>query len=144
MGPNNGNNGAVNFNQQPNPQAANFNVAPNQLPQYNVGPNTTFNSGYEQMNQAPAAAETTPSVVQSVQPAQAIPVAAPVVTPVITPVSTTPADKTKTPAQLEKEWVDKTKSAIDATRSDPYEQAHQIALLMKGYLQARYGKIVGK
>ena len=34
--------------------------------------------------------------------------------------------------------------AIAKDKDNPYELAHQIALLMKGYLRERYGKIIGK
>lgn len=144
MGPNNGS--LPNFNSAPNPQASNFNVAPNQLPQYNVGPNTTYNSGYNNYNQAPQPVEQAPRAEQMIQQpviVTATPNPAPTSTPTPDPTAVS-SDKPQTAAQLEKEWVDKAKTTISATQSDPYEQAHQVALLMKGYLQKKYGKIIGK
>ena len=130
MGPNTG---TPNFNQAPQPQGGVVENGNSLPPQYNVDPTTTSISGYEQFNQAPMRAEQLPNAELLAQPAQSMPVATPT-----EPVKTVDAD------QLEKQWVDKTQQTIAKYRDDPYEQAHQIALLVQGYLRERYGKIVGE
>lgn len=140
MGPNSG---APNFNNSPHVQGGGFEVAGGQPPQYNVDPSTTINSGPEQFNQAPMRAEQLANAEALAQPSQAMPAATQTPQPVAsqpasTPVQTVDAD------QLEKQWVDKTQQTIAQYRDNPYEQAHQVALLVQGYLRERYGKIVGE
>lgn len=141
MGPNSG---TPNFNQAPQPQGGAVETGGNLPPQYNVDPATTAISSYEQFNQAPIRAEQLPNAEMLAQPAQSIPVAAQPQPTAQTqqPAATTPV-KTVDADQLEKQWVDKTQQTIAKYRDDPYEQAHQIALLVQGYLRERYGKIVG-
>ena len=141
MGPNSG---TPNFNNSPQVQGGGFEVAGGQPPQYNVDPSTTINSSPEQFNQAPMRAEQLPNAELLAQPAQSMPVAAP--TQPVTAQPQQPAEPVKTvdADQLEKQWVDKTQQTIAKYRDDPYEQAHQIALLVQGYLRERYGKIVGE
>ena len=141
MGPNTG---TPNFNQAPQPQGGAVETGGNLPPQYNVDPATTAISSYEQFNQAPIRAEQLPNAEMLAQPAQSIPVAAQPQPTAQTqqPAATTPV-KTVDADQLEKQWVDKTQQTIAKYRDDPYEQAHQIALLVQGYLRERYGKIVG-
>lgn len=43
---------------------------------------------------------------------------------------------------IEKEWVIKVKQIVAETRTDPYQQNKQLALLRADYLHKRYGKIV--
>lgn len=141
MGPNSG---TPNFNQAPQPQGGAVETGGNLPPQYNVDPATTTISGYEQFNQAPIRAEQLPNAEMLAQPAQSIPVAAqPQPTAQTQQSATTTPVKTVDADQLEKQWVDKTQQTIAKYRDDPYEQAHQIALLVQGYLRERYGKIVG-
>ena len=140
MGPNTG---TPNFNQMSQPQGGAVEAGNNLPPQYNVDPATTSTSGYEQFNQAPMRTEQLPNAELLAQPVQSIPTATqaqPVATQqqLAEPVKTVDAD------QLEKQWVDKTQQTIAKYRDDPYEQAHQIALLVQGYLRERYGKIVGE
>lgn len=140
MGPNSG---TPNFNNSPQVQGGGFEVAGGQPPQYNVDPSTTINSSPEQFNQAPMRAEQLANAEAFAQPSQAMPVATQASQPVAsqptsTPVQTVDAD------QLEKQWVDKTQQTIAQYRDNPYEQAHQVALLVQGYLRERYGKIVGE
>lgn len=141
MGPNSG---TPNFNQAPQPQGGVVETGGNLPPQYNVDPATTAISSYEQFNQAPIRAEQLPNAEMLAQPAQSMPVAAQPQPTAQTqqPAATTPV-KTVDADQLEKQWVDKTQQTIAKYRDDPYEQAHQIALLVQGYLRERYGKIVG-
>lgn len=141
MGPNNN---IPNFNKGGVSQPNNLGASHEQLPQYNVGGNTTHDSRKENLNLAPAIEQAPPAplplpVVTPVQ-STATPVPPPTSQP--DPVAAIPTTKQEI-AKVEKEWVDKAKSTIASTRANPYEQAHQVSLLMKGYLQARYGKIIG-
>lgn len=140
MGPNTG---TPNFNQMPQPQGGAVEAGNNLPPQYNVDPATTSTSGYEQFNQAPMRAEQLPNAELLAQPVQSIPTATQA-QPVATQQQPAEPVKTVDADQLEKQWVDKTQQTIAKYRDDPYEQAHQIALLVQGYLRERYGKIVGE
>ena len=73
--------------------------------------------------------------------------------PVVVPSTTIASDDSATttnPASaadedlIEKEWVEKAKQVVKATRDDPHEQAKQVAELMRDYVKKRYGKVVGK
>ena len=135
--------GMPNFNQVPQQNGGNFEVGNNQLPQYNVDPSTTINNG-ERLNQAPLQAEQLAIAEQLAQPSQAMPIA----TPNPTPVQPQPTAPVATPSvdadDIERAWVAKAQAVIAKDKDDPYELAHQIALIMRDYLKARYGKIVGK
>ena len=87
--------------------------------------------------------EQLPNAELLAQPVQSIPTATQA-QPVATPQQPAEPVKTVDADQLEKQWVDKTQQTIAKYRDDPYEQAHQIALLVQGYLRERYGKIVGE
>lgn len=142
MGPNSN---TPNYNQMPTPAGNRFEQGQNVPPQYNVGPNTTFNRGPEQFNQAPLnTGEHLAQAEQLAQPTQAIPTAQPIAAASAQP-TVPPATPTKTvdPKQMEHVWVGRAKQTIEATQDNPYEQAHQIAMLMQGYLREKYGKIVG-
>jgi len=41
---------------------------------------------------------------------------------------------------IEREWVDKAKRIVIATRDDPYAQEREVSKLQANYLQKRYGK----
>lgn len=41
---------------------------------------------------------------------------------------------------IEKEWVDKAKKIVNATRDNPHEQEKQVSKLQADYLMKRYGK----
>ncbi|EDK72740.1 hypothetical protein TM7_0100 [candidate division TM7 genomosp. GTL1] len=43
---------------------------------------------------------------------------------------------------IEREWVDKAKRIVVATRDDPYAQEREVSKLQANYLQKRYGKEV--
>ena len=112
----------------------------NQLPQYNVDPSTTLNSGAEHLNQAPLGRESSWLLPSNwAQPSQAIPAATPVQQPAAQPdpvmVSRPTTTTTVDAEQMEKVWVGKAQQAIAKDKDNPYELAHQIALLMKGYLR---------
>ena len=44
---------------------------------------------------------------------------------------------------IEKEWVDKAKAIIVATKDNPYEREQAVAKLQADYLKKRYGKELG-
>lgn len=150
----------------PASQKPNFNQAPNPLggagyngqtlpPQYNVGNITTLNSGRVESMPAstPELARDLYNAEQLARPTQAIPVVQPAQSvvqstakpqPVATTAKSTRPDKAQDVDQIEQAWVDQTKKVIANTRDDPFEQAHQVAELMRDYIKKRYGRIVGK
>lgn len=79
------------------------------------------------------------------------------VTPVLpTPVTTMPTDDNATVSLvddtplvandddlIEKEWVDKAKKIIIATRDDPHRREQEVGKLQADYLMKRYGKELG-
>ena len=44
---------------------------------------------------------------------------------------------------IEKEWVDKAKSIIAATKDDPYRREREINKLQIEYIRKRYGRVIG-
>lgn len=44
---------------------------------------------------------------------------------------------------IEKEWVDKAKSIIAATKDDPYRREQEINTLQIEYIRKRYGRTIG-
>lgn len=44
---------------------------------------------------------------------------------------------------IEKEWVDKAKQIVIATKDDPYRREQEVAKLQADYLRKRYGKELG-
>lgn len=44
---------------------------------------------------------------------------------------------------IEKEWVDKAKKIIEATKDDPYKREQEVGKLQADYLRKRYGKELG-
>lgn len=44
---------------------------------------------------------------------------------------------------IEKEWVDKAKSIIAATKDDPYRREQEISKLQIEYIRKRYGRTIG-
>lgn len=167
MQPNTYNN--QNFNRPTAPQAPNvgqfeqpqppFPVNPQQP---NVAPNTAFNAvpgqaegaQFNQFNVTPNnfnqesnLVENSPQGEQMIAQPVATPVAqqpAQTVTQTPPPMTSIVSQQTQDPKSMEREWVGKTKTVIESTRTDPYEQAHQIAKLIKDYLKVRYGKEIGR
>jgi hypothetical protein len=41
---------------------------------------------------------------------------------------------------IEKEWINRIKQIVAATRNDPYKQSEQLAALRAEYMKKRYGK----
>lgn len=74
-------------------------------------------------------------------PSVAVPSAAPVAVPV--PVSAVSPATAADEDLIEKEWVDKSKEIIAATRNDPHARTDQVNQLQRDYLQKRYGKVLG-
>ncbi|MBP9738201.1 hypothetical protein KBD20_00770 [Candidatus Saccharibacteria bacterium] len=81
-----------------------------------------------------------PVQLQSVQPAQ-IPVTDPVsqVPPQTVPAAAGPAIADDVDV-IEKEWVDKAKKIVSATKDDPHVQEKEVSKLQADYLLKRYGK----
>ena len=75
----------------------------------------------------------------------------PVLPPVVVPPAVEPViaahDDTPIVANdddlIEKEWVDKAKAIIVATKDDPYEREQAVSKLQADYLKKRYGKELG-
>jgi hypothetical protein len=44
---------------------------------------------------------------------------------------------------IEKEWVEKAKSIIAATKDDPYRREREISKLQIEYIRKRYGRVIG-
>lgn len=44
---------------------------------------------------------------------------------------------------IEKEWVDRAKSIIAATKDDPYKREQEISKLQIEYIRKRYGRTIG-
>ena len=60
----------------------------------------------------------------------------------VTPIADTPlvaADEDL----IEKEWVDKAKKIVEATKDDPYQREQEVGKLQADYLRKRYGKELG-
>ncbi len=45
---------------------------------------------------------------------------------------------------IEKEWVDKAKKIIEATKEDPYKRELEIGKLQRDYILKRYGRSIGE
>ncbi|MBC7943416.1 hypothetical protein H7X68_02885 [Candidatus Saccharibacteria bacterium] len=45
---------------------------------------------------------------------------------------------------IEKEWVEKAKKIVAATRDDPYKREEAVNQLQKDYLMKRYGRVLGE
>ena len=62
-----------------------------------------------------------------------------VVTPVVDPITPTIANDDDI---IEKEWVNKSKKIVTATKGDPYQREQEVSKLQAQYIQKRYGKEV--
>lgn len=95
---------------------------------------------FEQAGEAGARASDAAAVASAV----AAPVA-PAPPPVMDPgISATSAPLVAADEDLiEKEWVDKAKEIIEATKDDPHARTDRVNALQREYLQKRYGKVVG-
>lgn len=62
-----------------------------------------------------------------------------IATPVIDPITPTIANDDDI---IEKEWVNKSKKIVIATKGDPYQREQEVSKLQAQYIQKRYGKEV--
>ncbi|MFZ3009760.1 MAG: hypothetical protein WA030_01920 [Candidatus Microsaccharimonas sp.] len=126
-------------------------VGPEQLPmpptrvgeQLSVAPSpeSGIETRGEQFEQtAEAAAAATDMAAQSAPIQQ---VAVPVITPVVPVADSTNPAVAADEDVIEKEWVDKAKQIILATKDDPHGRSSKVSELQKDYLQKRYGKVIG-
>jgi hypothetical protein len=60
-----------------------------------------------------------------------------------TVIATTPATASDNDT-IEKEWIDKVKSVISSTASDPHRQQKYASQLMANYILKRYGRKIGE
>ena len=44
---------------------------------------------------------------------------------------------------IEKEWVERAKSIIQQTKDDPHARTQQVNELQRGYLEKRFGRVIG-
>ncbi len=102
-------------------------------------------AGRERSAQRPEVLVAAPQTIQPVQlqtaqPAQ-VPVADPVsqASPQTTPAAAGPAIADDVDV-IEKEWVDKAKKIVSATKDDPFTQEKEVSKLQADYLMKRYGK----
>ena len=129
-------------------------------PQFEVpSPSVSYERGVET-----GAAQTTPEYGQQVErggerleqrsdAALAQPVAVPVLPPPLPVASdetaqSTPAHSAPAVAGdedlIEKEWVDRAKQIIEATKDDPYRREQEVNKLQADYLRKRYGRELGQ
>lgn len=92
--------------------------------------------------------QATHSAGASGQPVVAPPAAPPQVQPVVQSQSSTTTDDDHPQIAedvdvIEKEWVDKAKQIVDATKDDPRAQERKVSELQSVYLKKRYGKDIG-
>lgn len=84
-----------------------------------------------------------PAAAQAVAPPP-LPVIEPIQASTVRPVAA--IDDTPSEAAdedlIEREWVEKAKKVVAATRDDPYAQDQAVGQLQADYLQKRYGKII--
>ncbi len=86
------------------------------------------------LNAPQAAADATTLALPTIQPVQDSGSGAISATP--TPVAAADDDV------IEKEWVNKAKKVINATKGDPYAKEREVSKLQADYMQKRYGKQV--
>ena len=95
----------------------------------------------QQFQQSVGAAQ---AVVQAVAPSLTIPT----VVPQSDDASTVLSDDTPIVANdddlIEKEWVDKAKQIIAATKDDPYKREREVSKLQIEYIRRRYGREIGE
>mgnify|MGYP000423240426 CR=1 FL=1 len=118
-------------------QAASRNVQPVSPSQtVESTPNTTGERSQELAGTPPAIAPPPASPSQQVVPSAPPAVSAPVAQ-VVASDSPQIADDVDV---IEKEWVDKAKKIVSATKSDPHQQEKEVNKLQADYLMKRYNK----
>ncbi len=98
-------------------------------------PNTAPEQSRETLPQSPPVAVPTP--VQQITPSGAVPVAGTAQGVAVQTDDPLIADDVDV---IEKEWVDKAKKIVNATKEDPYEQEKEVSKLQADYLMKRYNK----
>lgn len=125
-------------------------TAPNAVPQ---NQEFTSSDGAHLPASAESAPNTAPEQSRETLP-QSVPVAVPTPVQQITPSGAVPvagtaqgvAAQTDDPLiaddvdVIEKEWVDKAKKIVNATKENPYEQEKEVSKLQADYLMKRYNK----
>lgn len=127
-----------------------------EVPRFTPDNPETWNGDAQHENSVERAAER--GHEQLSQPVEQAPAAGPAVVvptlpvppgPVVTDDTTTTASS-DTPLVaadedvIEKEWVDKAKQIINATKDDPYRREYEVSRLQADYLEKRYGKKLGE
>ena len=144
MGPNSN---TPKIERNPNSGTSEYGASPNRL---NVANQTTHNVIRPVGEVARLRNEQLLSAESLAQPMQAMPTPTVVSLPTQAKVNPIASSASSDPAaaqdsdQIEKEWVDQTKKVIKITKSDPYEQARQVSLIMRDYVKKRYGREIGK
>lgn len=128
--------------------------SPSEAPSTGVENNMSFAASYS-TEQAPTSQSSSPERLAKTDSAhqgpqtQAAGVQLPAVQPSAQVSPQKPASgppSTSTPAiaddvdVIEKEWVDKAKDIVTATKDDPYRQEEEVERLKADYLKKRYGK----
>lgn len=118
-------------------------VSPNGS-EFNVGSNhelKTSLSVEQQLQQNVSAAQ---AAVQAVAP----PITIPTAIPQVADNASATSDDTPIVANdddlIEKEWVDKAKQIIAATKDDPYRREREVSKLQIEYIRRRYGREIGE
>ncbi len=94
-----------------------------------------------------AGKQATPAAIQALPVIPDLPVAAPVVIPqddVVAPVSspTTAKLSAADADKIEKQWVDKAKTIVAQTKSDPYKRKNEMSKIKADYIGKRYNKAI--
>lgn len=102
---------------------------------------------------APLAVEQQPNPVPSAVATAAVPPTFAIPEPQNVPTSTSSTDVSATTSTvvptalddgdlIEKEWVNKAKAIVEATREDPYQQSEQLTVFKADYMKKRYDKTI--
>lgn len=109
----------------------------------NVGVGHEFETGSSQERQPQSGVDAAQAAVHAAMPVLPAPVT-------ISPISnngTISDDTTPIVANdddlIEKEWVDKAKQIIAATKDDPYRREQEVSKLQIEYIRRRYGREIG-
>lgn len=98
---------------------------------------------HERVEARPSAQEQVQQAPQALSPMTLPPIPTPQTQAPSAPVSANPLAANDDDL-IEKEWVDRAKKIIAATKDDPYKREVEITKLQADYLKKRYGRVVGK
>ena len=118
----------------PQPSGGNENVQQYNKPEESSGGRVEKVGELQPVVQQPAPATTTPVAQPLPGPSSAQPVVNPQTTINDSPIIADDVDV------IEKEWVDKAKKIVSATKEDPHQQEKQVSELQSDYLMKRYNK----